>query len=257
MAGATYGFLYEELLGENGTKNCSWNNSATPGKYSLPVTIVSSTLSIAGSILIIFTFAMWKDVRKSIARKILLFLAIADLFGALGYFCGAIVYLFLPTNRTMCRIQSFWTTYFPVASFFWTAYLAIYFAVALVLKKPNWTSKLMIPFHLTAWLIPLVICVPLVGVGWLGPNPTNVNSTAIYRSQVAGGWCFVSSMIFEKTNSTDEFDFWIKIYFLVEAVSGKMWEMLAYVVVIVCYCLIVCSNRCKCCKVIVCHILTS
>ena len=42
----------------------------------VPATIVSSFLSIIGSLLIIATFVMWKDVRRSIARQILLFLAI-------------------------------------------------------------------------------------------------------------------------------------------------------------------------------------
>ena len=256
MAGANFGYLFRGALEEDNV-SCLWDTNTTTDimQYAVPATIASSFLSIAGSILIIFTFVMWKDVRKSVARRILLFLAIADLLGALGYFCGGIFTYIWKENITMCRIQSFWTTYFPVVSFFWTAYLAIYFVVALVLKKPNWTNKLMVPFHLTAWTIPLVICVVFTIMDYLGPNPTHNTNNTILRSQVAVGWCYVSSGIFE--NVTDDIGFFIyrmHIYFFVEAVSGKMWEMLAYCVVIVSYCLIVCSNRCKCCKVIVFHV---
>ena len=222
----------------------------------VPATIVSSFLSIIGSLLIIATFVMWKDVRRSIARQILLFLAIADLMGAVWYFISGVTY-YMPlsdgVNMWICKIGSFWTTYFPVVSFFWTTYLAIYFAVALVLKRPNWTTKLMIPYHLTAWLIPLAICVPFTALEWLGPDnspcPSNASDMQHVSQQVAAGWCFVSSRIYENQTNNTAFQQRIQLYFFIEAVAGKMWEMISYVVVVVCYVLIVLFNRCSWCKV--------
>ena len=226
-----------------------------------PITIFSSFLSIFGSMLIILTFMMWKDVRRSLARKILLFLAIADLFGAAGYFLGGILQYFLTSETQsdiVCKVGSFWTTYFPVVSFFWTTYLAIYFAIALVLKRPNWTSKLMIPFHLTAWSIPFAICTGFVAIGWLGPNQSGGPCSGLNQSlsQDAAGWCFVSSRIFEGLPLHSSFNTNLHIYFLVEAASGKMWELLAYSIVITCYVLIVIFNRCRWCKVNLNSILT-
>ena len=250
----------ESVSGENENYpacNCSDEaNSASIVQDTLRViTISSSFLSIFGSMLIILTFVMWRDVRRSLARQILLFLAIADLLGAAAYFFGGILQYFIKSEKQLdllCRVGSFWTTYFPVVSFFWTTYLAIYFAVALVLKRPNWTSKLMIPFHLTAWLIPLAICIGFVAIGWLGPNQSDGPcSTGLNQSlsQDAAGWCFVSSKIFEGHLLNSSFEMNLVNYFLVEAASGKMWELLAYSIVITCYVLIVIFNRCRWCKV--------
>ena len=236
---------------------CS-NVSAVANKTTLfvPATIVSSFLSIVGSMLIIVTFVMWKDVRRSTARQILLFLAIADLMGAVGYFAGGLAFYMQPSeeaNRLICSVGSFWTTYFPVVSFFWTTYLAIYFAVALVLKRPNWTTKLMILYHLTAWLIPLAICIGFIVEGWLGPgprdSPCSYNATGV-ASQVAAGWCFVSSTIIHGNITNNTFQENMKFYFIIEAFAGKGWEIISYFVVVVCYVLIVVFNRCCCCKVL-------
>ena len=243
--------------GENRNySDCICTSNEASSEVLRPITIFSSFLSIFGSTLIILTFMMWRDVRRSLARQILLFLAIADLLGATGYFFGGILQYFLIHSEeqlsALCKVGSFWTTYFPVVSFFWTTYLAIYFAIALVLKRPNWTSKLMIPFHLTAWLIPLAICVVFVIIGWLGPNRSDGPcSTGLNQSlsQDAAGWCFVSSKIFEGHPRNSSFEMNLVNYFLVEAASGKMWELLAYSIVITCYVLIVIFNRCRWCKV--------
>ena len=235
---------------------CNCTGDETSSRVLTAITISSSFLSIFGSGLIILTFMMWRDVRRSLARQILLFLAIADLLGAAGYFLGGILQDILKLENqldTLCKVGSFLTTYFPVVSFFWTTYLAIYFAIALVLKRPNWTSKLMIPFHLTAWLIPLAICIGFFAKEWLGPNLSNGPCSGLNHSssQDAAGWCFVSSKIFEGLPHTNisSFDMNLRIYFLVEAASGKMWELLSYFIVITCYVLIVIFNRCRWCKV--------
>ena len=59
-------------------------------KQTISVTIISSVLSLLGSLLIILTFVLWKDVRKSTPRVIVLFLGIADIGTAAGYFGAAI-----------------------------------------------------------------------------------------------------------------------------------------------------------------------
>ena len=102
------------------------------------IAIVSSSLSIFGSLLIIATYLAWKDVRKSTARAIVFFLALADFGAATGYLVSSVVF-FASSNkelsRRFCYPAGFWTTYFPMTSYFWTAYLAVYYVLVLVFKK--------------------------------------------------------------------------------------------------------------------------
>ena len=224
---------------------------------SAPLTVISGVLSIFGSSLIIVSYLLWKDIRKSTARTILLFLAIADFLTAVGYLWSATLYLIMfssvynnnsNTNaingslnnfHLACKIESFWDTYFPLVSFFWTAHLAIYFVVTLVFLKPELAKKLMIPFHLTAWLIPLIICIVGVSTEWLGPNAKNGSNEI--EDATAGAWCFVSSK--NVFNITRNSLYKINLYYGMEVVFGKGIEIAVYLIVIVCYVLILFFNR--------------
>ena len=208
------------------------------------LTLLSSSLSIFGSCLIILTFILWKDVRKSTARIILLFLAIADLGTGISFFTSSVGYItyFYGTQQQLdnsssygnfCTTMSFFTTFFPVSSFFWTAYLALYFVIALVLKKPRWSKRLVIIYNLTAWTIPFVICVVAISLGILGQS----------GSRTSGSWCFVE---YNGTGKYNNYSY--RTYLLLEAVCGKGWELLFYAVVIFCYSTIYCVNR-KCCRI--------
>ena len=203
------------------------------------LTLASSSLSIFGSCLIILTFILWKDVRSSTARIIVFFLAIADLGTGLSFFVSSAGYIsyqskddlfYNSSYDSFCSVMSYFTTFFPVSSFFWTAYLALYFVIALVLKKPRWSGKLIILFNLTAWSIPLAICTTAIALGILGPSD----------SRTSGGWCFVAN------HGTGKFHYSYKTYLLLEAVCGKGWEVLFYAVVIFCYSTIYCVNRKLC-----------
>ncbi len=189
---------------------------------AIAATILSSLASVVGSLLIIGTFLRWKDMR-TVARMILVFLAIADLLTGIGYIFGAAIYWkyqynychynsSIPTNTTgyeeyqrLCTAQSFFTTLFPIASFFWTANLSIYLFIAVGLHKSDLAKKLMIPFHLTAWGVPLVICVALLSSNHLGSSTGQSNAD----------WCWIKS---ENQDYTT--------YFMLEFVAGKMWELL-------------------------------
>ena len=257
MSALWMGFSFssdQEYFG-NGPPNCDYGSNLTDSaNKAVPATLVSSVLSIFGSLLIILTFILWKDVRRSTARRILLFLAIADFFTAVGYlFSSSVALAKTYQNSTwigICKFEGFWNTYFPVVSFFWTTYLAVYFFVALVLKKPYWSGKLMIPFHLTAWLIPLVICTTFLSLGWLGTEKSLVNNNNATNesefSQVSGSWCFVSPIFYQNQPSELKFKQGVIKYLIIEGVSGKFWEIISYVVVIVCYTVIVCHNHCTC-----------
>ncbi len=201
---------------------------------SVAFTVISSAGSIVGSLLIICTFLTWKDLR-TVARMILVFLAISDLFTGLGYMFGAAIYIqyyyytydhcsssgnatsgndsnstnALPNSTTyqrLCTAQSFFTTLMPMASFLWTANLAIYLFFSIMWQRIKFTRVLMIVFHVTAWGIPLVTCVAIVSTGYFGPS----------ESRTSGGWCWIT---FDSHHDSK-----IK-YYVIEFMAGKMWEI--------------------------------
>ena len=223
------------------------------------VTIVSSLLGIFGSLMIIISHVCWKDLRKSTARTILLFLALADFAASVGYLFSAIAYLVVfsavashpgtnltdsvGTFSTFCWIEGIWDTYFPVVSFLWTTNLAIYFVVTLVCRRSRLAKNLMIIFHLTAWFIPMIVCIAGVASGWLHPsgNPNAIEDT------VSAAWCFVSDWKVSNITNKQMFDNKIALYYVMEAICGKGIEVAAYFVVAGCYAVIICHNKCRCC----------
>ncbi len=212
------------------------NNSSTcpPGcisSYNVALTVVSSVASIVGSLLIICTFLRWKDLR-TIARMILVFLAIADLFTGIGYIFAAGIYIRYffssgycddyfnsswpqpPTESSqpyniLCKTQSFLTTLMPMASFFWTANLAIYLFFSVVWLKVNFAKTIMVIFHVTAWGIPLVTCVAMASTNMLGSS----------KSRSSGGWCWIK---WEKSKS----------FYVAEFFAGKGWEIAVCILVL-------------------------
>lgn len=221
-------------LSPSNWSSSSCNQSLCLPKTSVALTMVSSVGAVVGSLLIICTFLCWKDLR-TIARMILVFLAIADLFTGLGYLFGAAVYIHYytpdycdgspnasnPTNlityKHLCTAQSFFTTLMPIASFFWTANLAIYLFFSIAWQKPKFTKTLMGVFHTVAWGIPLLTCVVLVSKGNLGPS----------ESRSSGGWCWISHT--PKSNAS-EFDVTLIV---IELMAGKVWEIGVCVVALV------------------------
>ena len=223
------------LLHDDWDMRCPENYYLNPSyKDAIPrgtgiTTILSSFFSILGSLLIIITFVAYKEVR-TVGRAILVFLAIADFFTAVGYIFGAGVFLrYQPTeNETnysatylrLCEAQSFITTVFPISSFLWTTNLAVYFFVAIVLRKIQFVKKLFVVFHITGWGIPLLICIPALAAGVLGPS----------GSHSSASWCWIR---FDQ-NKPEELT---KFYWL-EVVCGKFWEIMTYFVALL-LCLIV------------------
>lgn len=205
--------------------NCSKAKCVPPAGVAL--TIISSVASIVGSLLIICTFLRWKDLR-TIARMILVFLAISDLLAGIGYVFGAAIYIHYyyidgycysnssgnssimnPANVTsyeyLCEIQSFFTTIMPMSSFLWTANLALYLFFSVLWPKIKFTKILMIFFHVTAWGIPLVTCVTILATGYFGAS----------ESRSSGGWCWIKYKDYGDRRN----------YYAAELMAGKIWEI--------------------------------
>lgn len=198
------------------------------------VSITSSTLSCLGSLLIVYTYLRWRDVRSG-SRRVITFLAIADFVTAFGCVLGSsnyLVYFWLnfnepgteygcPAFANICEIQSYLTTWSSISSFVWTSALAFYFYLILVKDRLLLATRLIPWFHVVAWGFPIAICLPLLITGKLGFAP-----------YAASTWCF----IYDNQNRKHLTDKEIGIILL----AGKLWEILTYAVVIILYTAIKC-----------------
>lgn len=195
-------------------------------------TIVSCTFSCLGSVLIILTFLVLKDMRTG-SQKIVTFLAIADLISAVGYIIGSANYLHHHHQESgdsssggcgsfdqICTGQATVTSYSSLASFLWTVILAFYFFLIIVFKKVKVASRLMILYNAIAWGAPLLIVVPLLACKKLG-----------YAHYAASNWCFVKGT--DRRLNKD----WESTLLIL--VAGKFWEILSYIVVTVLYAVII------------------
>ena len=141
-----------------------------------------STLSMLGSMTIMLTFAIWKDVRTT-SRKILLFLSISDFFIAASSLVG---FLIEPggdqnSNNNKCKLQSFFTNSASTASFLWTLTLAVHLYLAIVKGNQILGKKLLPYFHFINWFLGPIINWIALYEGMLGPAAGPVDS----------GWCWI------------------------------------------------------------------
>lgn len=195
--------------------------------WSAILAILSSSASVIGCLLIIITYACWKDFRTT-ARSILVFISIADLFTASGYVVGSAVYLHYKVynkNATCdvnhigdnykhtCEWQSFVTTSSSIASFFWTTVLAFYLYMTIVYKMYKFVRQLMPLIHVVSWGVPIVLCTVAMTQQWLGPS---LDDTSV-------SWCFISGCKPRGWHSIGQL------------LLGKGWEMISYILVIFFY----------------------
>ena len=203
------------------------------------ISITSGFLSIMGSLLIMFTYIRWKDIRQSTARVIVFWLALADLLSCISYIIGSTL-SFIPydsisrsTYEKLCTATSVVITYFPKTAILWTVFLAVYFVITLVLRSPR-KKWLMLSFHLIGWTLPLLVTIPAAFTNWLGHGEFTQGSS----------WCFISDNSFIN-KSVSDFESYMSIYFTMEVVCGLMWDVGAVICVTVCYSLILINNRCR------------
>lgn len=196
------------------------------------VAIFSCTLSILGSLLIVYTHLRWKDMRTG-SRSIITYLAIADFATAAGYIIGSASYIYYfgekentqPCNmyNTICQIQSFVTTTSSLCSFAWTSILAAYLYMVVVKNKIRLANRLMPFYHVAAWFLPLIITMPLLIKDKLG-----------YTPYAASNWCFIKESLPHNNWYYVCGRLNYEMVYLV-LIGGKAWEILTYLIVIVLY----------------------
>ncbi|KAG8569090.1 hypothetical protein GDO81_014258 [Engystomops pustulosus] len=172
------------------------------------IVLLSCGLSFLGSLLIIFTHIRWPELRSR-PRQLLFFLSVADLFSAVSYFYG--VLRDFQTSSWDCVAQGALSTFSNTSSFFWTVAVALYLYITIVQSQQSLAEHMVYWFHLISWGIPLVITVAAVCLQKIGYD----------ASYVSVGWCWINIEAEDKL-------IWMLL-------TGKAWEILAYLVLPVLY----------------------
>ncbi|XP_035413302.1 G-protein coupled receptor 157 isoform X1 [Cygnus atratus] len=174
------------------------------------VVLASCLLSCLGSSLLLCTHALWPELRTR-PRQLLLYLSLADLLSALSYFYGVLQ----DFDRTSwdCVLQGALSTFSNTSSFFWTMAIALYLYLTIV-RGSSTGAGLLCCFHAVSWGVPLCITVAAVALKKIGYDASNVSV----------GWCWVNL-------DAEDRVLWMLL-------TGKVWEILAYVTLPVLYILI-------------------
>eukprot|EP00118_Oscarella_pearsei_P027957 m.1505 g.1505 ORF g.1505 m.1505 type:complete len:381 (+) comp6986_c0_seq1:36-1178(+) len=196
----------------------SWADSSYSSSFHFRMTLrvltlTSCCLSVIGASLIILTYVAWKEIRST-ARQLLVFLSIADLLVAASNGTGIIYHMTLNSswaidhreNKTsdMCIGQSAVSTYSALCSFFWTVFTAAYISISLIFNNPVLARRLVVVFHVVAWLLPAGVVIAALKEGALGST----------HNKYTFEWCWINSTHRDKS-------MWMWI-------TGKAWEIAAY-----------------------------
>ncbi|XP_053500175.1 G-protein coupled receptor 157 [Ictalurus furcatus] len=179
--------------------------------YEQVVVLLSCVLSALGSVLVVSTYAKWPDLRTT-PRQLLVFLSVADFLSAVSYSYG--VYKVFNANTWDCVTQGAISTFSNTSSFFWTVAIAVYLYIFIVQSSQRQADSLVLYFHLISWGVPLAITVAAVSMQKIGYD----------ASEVSVGWCWISI-------EEDDHVLWMLL-------TGKIWELLAYVILPLLYILI-------------------
>ena len=225
---ANSSFMSLESLGENdnGSVDHLFLNKTLGVRIAAGA---ASSLSILGSLLIIFTFCIFPHLRRTRTRQILLHISIMDLGVAVANLIGTIVYFdhyyysysdytltfkedVSMTVNVSCKAQAFVALYSTYGSIFWTNWLAVYLYFSVVYHYNAKISKGVLIFgYLLCYLMPLGLSSWLLATDRLGFSP--------YGSV---GWCSIqltkgttySKAAKDTFATTFGYDLWIYLTFI-------------------------------------------
>ena len=188
---------------------------------------IMSSFSMAGALLIIFSYLLFKDIRTK-ARQVLFHLSIADFGVGCTNLVGAVVYYFhfihecehdkhllLPCTayKELCKTQAFFAAFFTIASILWTLVLALYVYILVVdtgRKLSDWIVRV---GYVVCWGMALLVSLWFVLTHKLGT--TNLGS---------GGWC--SLRVENKLGNVNVF---------IVLFGSDLWVLITFVVILVLY----------------------
>lgn len=165
---------------------------------------VACCVSIIGSILIIFTYFAFPELRNTL-RQLLVNLSIADLLSAGANLLGLIIdfYHYLDPDivplsdqsnviKRVCEVQGGVTVIGTLAAITWTLSIAVYMFMFIVLKKISLANKLLPVYYIISWGYPIALSIGFGAVGWLG-----------FQAYTTPGYCDIRTTIYNGNNSYD------------------------------------------------------
>jgi len=142
----------------------------------------SSMLSILGSIFIILSYLLFRNIRKAHA-PLIFWLSVCDFFSSLAYFAIPVA-----KGSIYCSVQGGMIQFFQIGSFTWTASIALALYLVMVKNKTFnvGIGHLMKYLHLFAWSFAAID----VGIGVY----LNVYGDANYEGEGSPpSWCWIKS----------------------------------------------------------------
>ena len=177
------------------------------------LTTITSILSFFGTLFIVVSFFVWKDIRTT-SRRILVYISVADFCTAVATIAAiASFWVTGSESKKVCFVQSILGTLSVLCSFFWTAFMAVYLYISVCKKNSRLADTLMYLFHVCGWGVPIVIVSIAASTNKLGNNDNKVTS----------GWCWVN-----KNLDWNDQVLWMLL-------AGKLWEIMACLVIAVLY----------------------
>lgn len=219
------------------SKNLTANTTRNITNGMLAIGITSDVFAIFGSIFIIVTYFVLKDL-KTRARQILLLIAFADLFNAFfyliaqTYFLANNQYATCYANKStveiwVCVTQATANNLFSLLSFSLTIILAFHILLLFFGRNVFSSNKIFWLALISGCGIPLFITLAVFWFGWFGPGES-----------VTIGWCFIRD--FSPKNSSNSSNKNPILYSApYEFLAGKLWDILTFFIITLIYVLII------------------
>ena len=222
--------------------NISWSTISThsPVDHGLrAVSAVTCSLSILGSLAIILSYALIKDIRSK-AREILVHLSIMDLTFTSANLIGIMLpydkYLVHRTSgsahdnyQRVCEAQGFFAVYGTIGSILWTLGMAVYLYYRIVSPDQRLTGRVVKVLYVICYVLPLYVSLWLLIRGHYG-YPENENDS--------GGWCTV--LIGRGTPEHGKYDQELLLFMV-----NDIWIWVTFITMVPIYLIIHCQVRTK------------
>ena len=208
-------------IGGNYCQNINVTHNLLPNPTPVYVIgLTSDIFAIFGSIFIIVTYFLFKDL-KTRARQFLLLIAVSDLLNAVSYSVAHSYslsnwnYTICYSNKTQaeiwtCVFQASANNFFTLCSFSFTILLALH--ILLLFHQRN-VFKGNRNFYISVFAgicIPFLVTTFAFWAGWFGPGPS-----------VTAGWCFIRD--FKEIPEDDN------RYMIYEFLTGKVWDLITVI----------------------------
>ncbi|XP_074654063.1 G-protein coupled receptor 157-like [Tubulanus polymorphus] len=199
--------------------------------YFAILVIVSCVFSIIGGAVIMLSYMCLPQIRTA-ARRLVVYLTVADLLTAIGNLVGMTRYVVLSNEgrigcgkvddlREICVVQSALTTYSAMCSLFWTVALAVYLYMNIACRDAWRARRSVLYCHIVSWGIPGVIVLTAAIGNVLGDD----------LSETTVGWCWISTCSGTRRRQV--------VWMLG---TGKAWEPVAGILAIVFFVLVKCHS---------------